>query len=700
MLHNFTVADVLGIGKAAALLALFFVPPGYVAGWLTDAFHFRARPFIMRFVLSTPVSVALLPIVVYFLGPYPRLLWQLFALIWLAFAVILASQLRNVVSLPRACETRIAAMLVLGWTLLAIVSLADLQMGDRLYSSTTTYDHCVRSAFTAAAARQVPPANPFFADVPPPLLRYHYFWMLLCSLPCRLAGAIPRHALYGGTVWAGIALMSLIVVGLERFTGFRERLGRRTLLACGLLAVTGLDILPNLYLSHFKAPMYADPEWWNVQISSWASALLWAPHHIMGMIACLTGFLVMRQPAMARYQRGIQILFAALSFAGAFGLSYLATFTFAVSLILWVLVSAWHRWWDEVVWVLVAGMLALAFAFPYLHSIVLPGVSGAGNNGVLRLAVREFPLGMRMLARHTGLQLSPILPNLLFLPLSYFLELGFFSLVAVMRLKDAATGKIRVSREEMAAWAMISASFLIGSFLRSTSLDSNDLGWRCFLQAQFLFLLWGACLLDRWRSPAMDPAPFRVPRVRRAAIAMLVLGALGTVYQVIDFRLYFYLYDRGLVTGPVSVLDPDRQVGRRTFALRSAYEEISASLPQNAVVQYNPLVTAYIPHLLYSGRNAAIGLPNCGANFGGDPARCRERTAVIVPLFSRPSADDFARLDNICGSFGIDVLVATDLDPAWAKPDSWIWSRPAFLANPFVRAFRCGRANAPAPRMQ
>jgi hypothetical protein len=144
------------------------------------------------------------------------------------FAALMGKQLWTArrPSLPR--EFWIAAAIVLGWALLAILSLADLQIGGRLYFSVSAYDHAVRSAFTAAAARAIPPANPFFAATPPVTLHYHYFWMLICSLPVQLAGLAPRHALYGGTVWAGIALLSLIVIGLEFFTGVKERLGRRS----------------------------------------------------------------------------------------------------------------------------------------------------------------------------------------------------------------------------------------------------------------------------------------------------------------------------------------------------------------------------------------------------------------------------------------------------------------------------------------
>jgi hypothetical protein len=685
---NYTAADVLGSSESALLLALFLPIPGFVVGWITNVFRFRERTFLMRMVFSTPIAVAVMPVVVFLAGSHPRVMWSLFAAFWAVFAALMGKQLWTAhrPSLPR--EFWIAAALVLGWALLVILSLSDLQIGDRIYFSTSAYDHSVRSAFTAAAARAIPPANPFFAATPPVTLHYHYFWMLICSLPVHWAGLVPRHALYGGTVWAGIALLSMIIIGLEFFTCVKERLGRCALIGCGLLAVTGLDILPVLYLSHFKAPMYADPEWWNIQISSWVDGLLWAPHHIMAMLACLLGFLAMRQPGISKLGRATGIGIAGLAFASAGGLSALATFTFAVSLGFWVLLSAGRRWWDEVALALAAGAVAFVFAFPYLRTVILPGIEGAGEGGFLRLAVREFPLAMRMLARHTSLHIPPDVANFLLLPLNYFFELGFFLLVAVLRLRDALSKRIEVTREELAAWTMVGSSFLIGSFLRSTSLSSNDLGWRCFIQAQFLFLLWAVLLLDDWSKGGAAAGMQHGRGIRKFARAMLILGVLGTVYQVIDLRVYTLLYDWGTIAKPANWLAEDRQLGRRTFALRSVYQALTESLPRNAVVQYNPLTPAYIPHLLYSGHDAAIGLPGCAAGFGGDPATCGRRVDTIIPLFTHPSPQEASRLDEICREFGISILLVTDSDPAWTEPESWVWKRTPYLANQFVRAFR------------
>ena len=84
------------------------------------------------------------------------------------------------------------------------------------------------------------------------------------------------------------------------------------------------------------------------------------------------------------------------------------------------------------------------------------------------------------------------LVNLVFLPINYALELGFFLAVGVLRQRQLMSGRVEASTNELAAWTLVATSFLIGTFLRSSTTGTNDLGWRCFLPAQLILLLWGA----------------------------------------------------------------------------------------------------------------------------------------------------------------------------------------------------------------
>ena len=490
-----------------------------------------------------------------------------------------------------------------------IVSLADVQFDGRLYFSSAAYDNSTRAAFTAAAGRSIPAYNPFFAGSPTALLRYHYFWMMISSLVTKLAHVNPRYALYGGTVWAGIALMSLIVMAVKFYLGARERLERKAVIACSLLLVTGLDIVPTAYRFLRWRTVTPDMEWWNEQITSWIDALIWAPHHIMGVVACMVGLLALRQPTSDKFQRAAAILIAGLAFASSTGLSVLVTFTFALFVALWLPLAALRKWWDDVVGLTASGAIALAAAF---HIPADAHRLGRAVTVVMSLSrpcsVRNFYFAVDRVASilHTPVQKvpAPELILLLLLPLNYFLELGFYFLVGALRLGSIRAGITKMSHEEEMGWMFVGTSFLVGSFLRSTTIASNDLGWRCFLQAQLLLLLWAASWIDDWWAGPRDHS-VRGRLVTGFAAVLLALGAIGTVYQVAMLRAYPILADAGKVDSRTYFwVDQDRKFGERTYALRSIYDSLDSVLPADANVQYNPNASGFIPHQLYSGHGA------------------------------------------------------------------------------------------------
>jgi hypothetical protein len=325
-------------------------------------------------------------------------------------------------------------------------------------------------------------------------------------------------------------------------------------------------------------------------------------------------------------------------------------------------------------------------ALPFLRILASSGASFNGGGGFLELAVREFPLVIRGATRFGQLKLA------LLLPLNYFLELGFFLVVAVLRWRMLRKQPTPISRAKMATWTMLVVSFGIGSFVRSTTLSFNDLGWRCFLQAQFVLLLWGALLLDDWWTT--KPRSNRLLIGRVTLYALLVLGALGSVYQMTMLRLFPILYDRNRIAWAPSWLDSDHRIGERVFALRTVYDKLWSELPLGGFVQYNPLAPTYIPHLLYSGHDAPMGVSLCGVVFGGDIRRCKPRVDEIASLFVTPEPEDADRLDSTCRQYGIGVIVVEDTDKVWKLPGSWVWTRPALMANEYVRAFQCGNTGS------
>lgn len=696
MLRNFTVVNILGSIEATFLLTLILFIPGYVVGWLSNVLDFRKRRFAMQASLSTPLAVAVLPILIYLLGRFPKILWALLGASWLCFFFAVGPVLKRWLPvrnrrLPAALWA--GGVFVLAWAIVAIASLVDLQFKHRLYFSSTAYDYSTRAAFTAAAMRAIPPVNPFFAGNPSVPLRYHHFWMLLCSLATHLGHVGPRDAAFGGTVWAGIALLSLVVISLKFFIRERDNFQRKALIGCGLLLVTGLDILPTIFLYlrfHLVTP---DMESWNEPIISWADSLLFSPHHVMCLVACMVGLIALRQPVSTWYERAAAILIAGLAFASATGLSTLVTFTFVVFVVLWLPFAALRRWWDDVWGLSAAGALGLVVALPYLRTLVERAVDGSGGGGrFFTVSVRSFPLGLHLVSSmlHISSQQLPapavLLISLVLMPVNYFLELGFFLFIAALRIRKTPAP---MSREEETGWMMLLTSFFIGSFLRSTTIGSNDLAWRCFLPVQLVLLLWAASMLDDWwHSWSVVTSRKKTAIVFAGVLA--VIGGIGTCYQILMLRAYPILADEGHLGFVVPWLDQDHELGARTYALRSAYERLGTVLPPDAIVQYNPDAPAFIPHQLYSGHSAAMGLPLCGAVFGGDVSRCASRMESIVPLFEKPSQSESAALDIVCHDYGINVMLVDDNDPVWRLNDSWVWKRKPLLSSDHVRAFLCG----------
>jgi hypothetical protein len=686
-MQNFTVADTLGTFKSFIALAPLVFAPGYVAGWALDLFEFRQRRPLLRLILAVPLTVAICPMLSYLLARFfaPGL-WIFYLAAFAACVLLLAKQIRSASLQAITRPVWIAVGLIAFWVLLATASMVDLQLGDRLYPPITAFDHSTRVEVMAAIVRHTPPHNPFFVH-PFVELRYHYLWMLVCSLPMKFAHLEVRHLMYAGIVWCGISLMCVIALGLKFLLRAEKGIAAQALVGILLLFVTGLDILPTLYLGLSQKTWLSDMEWWNdAQITSWIGSLLWVPHHVAGLIACFLGFLLLRHEMDAPRRRFIvPAIVAGMAFASAAGMSVYVTLTFVVAIALWLLILAARKNWREASLFCCSGAVALVWALPYLFSLR----GSIAGTAFAELTIREFSfavdLGHRLGLIHSDS--ADMLTCALLLPVNYALELGFYLAIGILRLRRLWRGRAATSTNELAAWTVVLSSFLLGTFFRSTTIASNDLGWRCLLPAQLILLLWAANMVYEWWTKTADAASRPSSSLRLTLASLLILGVLGTTYQVVMLRIYPVLYDRGTVNGE-SWIESDRQFGQRTYALRSAYEALNVQLPASAVVQNNPATEDPIPHSLYSTHDAVAGGMDCGVSFGGDEKVCHERMQRLAPLFE----DGTGNPDEVCRDLGIDVLVVQDNDAAWQDPSSWIWRTPPLVANARVRAFRCGFA--------
>jgi len=587
------------------------------------------------------------------------------------------------------------------WLVVAIGSLVNVEFHNRLYLSFSDFDHTTRAAFTDAISRTgVRPMNPFYDLGSMAPLRYHYFWFLLCSLVTQMGGALvsSQQAIIASVVWCGwslIALVPLYLRFLHEYSGAALR--RCSVVAVVLFTVTGLDLIPlAIYYIIFRT-VFPELEWWNEQVASWYGSLIWVPHHVGALVAGLMGFLVLwdagTTTSLRRRIAGSAL--AGIAFASATGTSIYVTLVFVIFLCVWFLVTLARRWWNHTAALLMTGVVSILFVWPYLHSLTggtsqaggasLAGAAAAGS--FAHFEVRQFyPL---VVVTH-GATFTPVktaMMRLAALPLNYFLELGFFGVASIVFL--AGLRKSRPLRPGVIAGITLAAvSVLASTFLRSGSLEGNDLGWRGFLPAQFIMLLWGAALMVQRgeRAEAMG-SRFRSWWLRSPVWApLIIIGVLGTCYEVVMLRTYFVLNDADIVWP--TMYAPDRSFGARALELRRAYDALDHILPRTAHVQSSPEGRYFDFYFgLYSNRQTVLLDGGCGAVFGGDLARCPPAYAEVSAIFD--GAPNWEKVRDTCRKLSIDALVVTDFDRAWGFR-SWAWQTTPIISGEHVRVYLPG----------
>jgi len=705
---NYTWYDIYGCLKALLAFPLFLLAPGYVIGWLSNVLQFRRRSVMEKAAIGLVLSVAVSGILATVVARYLSLMssLRLFEALGIAFLVCVAWEFRRTARAAlRLRGVSAALVVILGlWAIVVVASLVDLQIGHRLYLSATAYDHCIRAAFTRAVVRSgVPPANPFFfpgARVP---MRYYYYWNVIAALPSLWTGVDPRLAMFASCAWCGWAVVAILALYLKYVLGDAVDLRWKSLLGAGLLAVTGLDIIPTAILAAIPPhTIHADMEWWRMDtVTSWIDSLLWVPHHVAGLVACLAGFLLLWDAAPKKSGRVMALVLAGAAFASGGGYSIYVAFTFGVFLAAWFMLTLHERRWNECLMTMAAGILTIIFSIPYLHDLRGPGA----GMGFAQLTIRDFEVFEPLLfALGIHARWVSTLSGRLLLPVDFAIELGFFFAVGLIQWRKDRVGRwAQLSLEKKALWLMLGTSLAVTTFLRSRTINTNDLSLRSVLLMQFVLLLWAVPLIyDLLKAP--DSKVHRralAALIRPSILAVLLgLGVIGTVYQVVMLRFYNVLADTGRLPDVPTWMPEPGKIGETTYQLRQAYEGLEAVLPLATIVQKNPLSPISIFHLLYSDYQSVAGIPVCGTAFGGDPFKCIGLQLPIYRLFNTRTGADASNLDQLCDSLRINVLLVTDVDPAWKRRDTWVWDRNPMFSNDSVRAFQCGSKSTEIVRLQ
>jgi len=690
---------------------------GYVAAWFTDLHGFRKRTLVERIFWSVPLSLAIAPIASVLIGKAFSLN-VVVALLWVCAAVCVGVVIAEARALRRADEKwsigfrplgGVALTAAVAWIAVVVLSLVDLEWGRRLYMNVAMLDQCFRIDWTESVLRTgVPPANPMYWFHHAATMRNYYFWYVLCAAVARMARLPVRAVFLASSVWAGFALAAVTGLYLKHFLQVGARLRRQFLRALLLLTVTGLDLLFVAWqLVEYQALPPADLEAWSRDaIVSWLHTLLWAPHHMAGMLGCMFAFLLAWLAARAgARQRAWSAAWIAMALASAFGMSVYVTFAFFLLALTWgVWQAAAERTPRATLLLGTGGAGAVVLLTPYLWELT-HGASGLHGGSVLGFTIRQMippgGLAATALLQHLAggdAHLARNLARVILLAPGYAIELGFFFVVLLVYLVPAWRGRVRLTAAQRTLVFLAVAIVPFLSTIRSDVLSVNDFGWRAALLLQFPLLLLGSEMLMGWKAEQESAAraeeseglPRKMPGWLRSAAALaLVFGVLGTGAQALMLRFIVIAGDRHASEGADGL---EHSFAHNAYLSELGYAALNRAVPRDAIVQFDPIVRNnywLAADLMGAKHQAAIvtDQPFCGAELGGDPSGCAAMAPAMDALYHGETA---AEARAACAEFGIDYLVTRVSDAAWKDRQSWVWTLPAVVAQPEFRAVKCG----------
>ena len=704
-MQNFTFQDLTGSIIAFLLFPIIYVIPGYVIGWTFDLFDFRKRLPATRFVIAIIVSISISPILTFLSwnlisvkATYVILVFFTAVFIYTFFKTKKTNNLEGITHLYI-----ISICAAAGWSILSILFLIDIQWGDRLYYNVVSYDFTTRVAIINAMTRSgVPPINPSYFPGHPILLTYLYYFLYIPpSLVDQIGGSWVngRNAMVASVAWCGLGLMATIALYLRLRNSLKGSMAWKAgLLGSGLLLVSGLDFIPALFLiirtrlSTGSSLLQGDIEHWNEQITAWIGALSWVPHHVAAMIACLTGIMFVHSARGKGTLRQLTLMsLAGLAFASAVGLSIYITAVFVVFWGIWMLMLFLQKERRLSLAMSLSGLVALIAAGPFLIGLISGGSSTSNPGLPLTFEVRRFGPILPYIQDYPTFIIN--LVNLLFLPINYLFELGFFFVAGLLWIQQNWRIKWYATPYQTSEIILIVVTFIIGSLFRSTVIGSNDLGWRVWLFGQFILLIWSVDVILRifpdLKLKISDATTFINKKNWRSLRILLILGLITSIVDFTLLRVWPLLVDLDAAGFPNS-FSTDTNLGQRTFSVRETYDFINVTLPVNIHIQPNPAELINRPIGLYSNRPIAIS----GLTAYGVPVKeLLARVDVVAKIFETDM--DWSVIDQTCKDNFIDIIVVSDEDPLWHRLTFLNSERTPLYQNPHHAVFSCGNLKIP-----
>jgi hypothetical protein len=674
-------------GSLAAAILLFPLVlwiPGMVLAQGFDVLGFRTRSVPVQIGLGLLLSMSVCPSVVYIVareGGF-KPVWIGFGILWIAAAIMALRGRAAIGGATRQLFTtyRFGLGIALCWIAFCMLWEMDFVTSSQVFRDLDSMDAIPHVAFTNAITRTgIPPINPFVYPGHPVILFYYYGWYMVCSLVDQLGGSFvtPRAAVQAGTAYLGLSIGALVIVfaeilGAKIFGGIRKL---RTGLAIALFTITGLDVIPFAFLYLLKrffnkgSGQGNSIEWWNEQVTAWAGAVLMAPHHPAAMVVCFTAALLfcgLMLPDVRLKQKFVLAGLMSLAMASAATISGYVLIAFSAGIGLWALYALRRGWFRPLLPLgAVAVLSGLLFA-PY--ALDLRSASHEAQMPIF-LTVRAFtPVDYWLPSLLHFLKHSPASVYALrfvLLPVNYFAELGFFLVAAVLYWRWRRSANKPLEPEESLLACLAAGSVLVCTFLTST-FRWNDLGWRGFLVAQFVMLLWATPVADALLSKAKG-SPLLPDGWRRLVWFCLVIGAAGTLTEMINFRF-----------------NPDGLQGAQAVANRAAYIWVDQHTPNDTILLFNPDVYLDYFNTLYGYRQTVSAGQAVGTFYSTGPEAQTTMDEAIRFFGSDHSPED---VRDVSRRYHVGAIVVQATDPVWKDTSSWVWrTRPSY-SNSLARVF-------------
>ena len=743
---NFGLHELLTSCLALVCLPVFFLAPGYAAASATNLLNFQGQSWIERLLWATALSepLALWCTVHPGLGLSPRATTASMVACALAACGLALRDKRHPASAVRTLwnqHATLCAMVALALVPYVLLSVLPIAVHGGLYESAVWQDWNVRIQLVNAAIRGGnAPGNPMFApDGQPAPLHYYFFWYVLCARMHDLVPVDARAILTASCVGAGLSLLAFLLLAVKYLSPSRTPVRRQATAALLGAAILGLDLIPVLF-SLLNHRFYADLQFWLDERSpGWLHMVLWAPHHVAGLVGCGIGTLLfVRAPDVSPRQQRVHTVLAGICFAAAIGSSSFIALLFAAACAVLLADALRRREWAVVRTIATAGLLAAVLIAPFLQRVLFAANKDSRGTDAPRHVVQ---LGMRYrnqsrellwltfhhvdprLTRHAlpgnpGANRLKWLLRVLrppYIALLLVFDLGFFLLVLGYQARKDLFRKEPMDRPSRVLWMLFFGMALPGFFLTSGGLqNNNDLGRHAGFCLRLFLLLWSAPLiaafLDRRRASKTAFKPLPLSFWARCSVAFAGIGLAGQIAQILLVRTRFALTDAGQLPRVVV----EERVPRLAFRfgqIQSAMEAATHTTPPDGIVQGNPHSRLRNVLLLYTNRQMAASDDGCNTPFGGDPRQCLPMARSLIQLFGgtgahyhgapnalnetlplEPSAvtpENFARL---CATYKLSAVVATYVDPVWWDRASWVWQLRPSYRNSTARVFAC-----PAP---